>query len=133
MNSRFMRMTSRLMIACVLSFSIPLQSSYASMVETDQVTMSIQSQSDRERIRTFLDRADVRKEMQTQGVDAGAANARVAALTDEEVHKIAGNLDKMPAGGDGGILEVLLTVFIVLLITDILGFTSVFSFTHRIR
>ena len=132
MNSRLMRMTSRLLIASVLSFSVPLQSSYAGMVKTDQVTTSIQSQSDRERIRTFLDRADVRKEMLTQGVDADAAKARVAALTDKEVHKIAGNMDKMAAGGDG-VLGILLTIFIVLLITDILGFTKVFPFTRSIK
>jgi hypothetical protein len=133
MNTRFMRMTSRLLIASVLSFALPLQSTYAGMVETDHVATSAQSQSERERIRTFLDRADVRKELQAQQVDANTAKARVAALTDEEVHRIAGNLDKMPAGGDSGILEVLLTVFIILLITDILGLTSVFSFTHRVR
>jgi hypothetical protein len=132
MNARFMRMTSRLLIASVLSFALPLQSTYAGMVETDHVGATAQSQSERERIGTFLDRADVRKELQSQGVDPSAAKARVAFLTDEEVHKVAGNLDKMPAGGDG-ILEILLTVFIILLITDILGLTSVFSFTHRIR
>lgn len=133
MNARYMRMISRLLIASVLSLSLPLQSTYAGMVGTDKVGATAQSLSERASIRTFLDRADVQKELQAQGVDANAAKARVASLTDEEVHKIAGNLDKMPAGGDSGILEILLTVFIILLITDILGFTSVFSFTHRIR
>jgi len=133
MNSRFMRMTSRLLIATVLSLSLPLQASYAGMVDTDKVAASAQSLTERERIRSFLDRADVRKDMQAQGVDANAAKARVAALTDEEVHKIAGNMDKMAAGGDGGVLEVLLTIFIVLLITDILGFTKVFPFTRSIK
>jgi hypothetical protein len=133
MNSRFMRMTSRLLIATVLSLSVPLQSTYAGMVETDIVAASAQSLTERDRIRSFLDRADVRKEMQAQGVNANAAKARVAALTDEEVHKIAGNMDMMPAGGDGGVLEILLTIFIVLLITDILGFTKVFPFTRTIR
>jgi hypothetical protein len=132
MNSRFMRMTSRLLITTVLSLSAPLQSTYAVMVATDQAAPSVQSQTERERISTFLDRADVRKELQTQGVDANAAKARVAALTDEEVHKIAGNMDKMAAGGDS-ILGILLTIFIVLLITDILGFTKVFPFTRSIK
>jgi hypothetical protein len=114
MNSRYMRMTSRLLIASVLSLALPLQSTYAVMVETGKVAASAQSQTERERVRTFLDRADVRKELQAQ-----------------EVHKIAGNLDKMPAGGD--VLGVLLTVFIILLITDILGFTKVFPFTRSIK
>jgi hypothetical protein len=133
MSTRFIRMTSRLLIAAVLSLSVPLQSTYAAMVATDQATPSIQSQSERGRINTFLDRQDVRTEMQAQGIDANATKARVAALTDEEVHKIAGNMDKLPAGGDGGVLEILLTIFVVLLITDILGFTKVFPFTRSIQ
>jgi len=132
MNLRFMRMTSRLLIASVLSLSLPLQPTYAGMVETEKVAASAQSQTERERIRTFLDRADVRKELQTQGVDANTANARVAALTDEEVHKIAGKLDQMPAGGSD-ILGILLTIFIILLLTDILGFTKVFPFTRSVQ
>jgi hypothetical protein len=75
----------------------------------------------------------VRKEMQAQGIEANATKTRVSDLTDEEVHRIAGNMDKMPAGGDGGVLEILLTVFVVLLVTDILGFTKVFPFTRSIK
>lgn len=131
MNSHFMRMTSRLLIVSVLSLGLPLQSAYAGMVGTDKVAASAQSQSERERIRTFLGREDVRKELQAQGIDANAAKARVAALTDEEVQKVAGKLDAMPAGGD--IIGVLFTVFIVLLVTDILGFTHVFPFTRSVR
>ena len=131
MNTRFIGMASRLLIASILSFAVPLQSTYAVMVTTDQAAPSVQSQSERERISTFLDREDVHKEMQAQGIDENATKARVAALTDEEVHKIAGNMDKLPAGGD--ILGILFTIFIVLLVTDILGFTKVFPFTRSIQ
>jgi len=131
MNSRFMRMTSRLLIVSVLSLGLPLQSAYAGIVGTDKVAASAQAQSERERVRTFLDREDVRKELQAQGIDADAAKARVSVLTDEEVQKVAGKLDTMPAGG--GIIGVLFTVFVLLLVTDILGFTNVFSFTRSVR
>ncbi|MDD2915201.1 MAG: PA2779 family protein [Gallionella sp.] len=131
MNSRFMRMTSRLLIVSVLSLGLPFQYAQAGMVSTDKVATSAQSQSERERIRTFLDREDVRKELQAQGIDTDAAKARVSALTDEEVQKVAGKLDKMPAGGD--IIGILFTIFIVLLVTDILGFTKVFSFTRTAK
>lgn len=131
MNSRFMRMTSRLLIVSVLSLGLPLQSVYAGIVGTDRVAASAQAQSERERVHTFLDREDVRKELQTQGIDADAAKTRVAVLTDEEVQKVAGKLDSMPAGG--GIIGVLFTVFVILLVTDILGFTNVFSFTRSAR
>ena len=64
-------------------------------------------------------------------VTADEAKARVYAMTDDEAHNIAGKLDQLPAGGD--VLGLLFTVFIVLLITDILGFTKVFPFTHAIN
>jgi len=131
MNLRFMRITSRVLIAGMLSLSLPMQSAYAAMVGTDQVASSAQSQSERARISSFLERADVRQAMENQGIDAAAAQARVAALTDEEVQTVAGKLDTMPAGGD--ILGILFTIFIVLLVTDILGFTKVFPFTRSAR
>lgn len=126
-----MRMTSRLLITSVLCLGLPLQSAYAGIVGTDKIAASAQSQSERERIRTFLDREDVRKELQAQGIDTDAAKTRVSALTDEEVQKVAGKLDEMPAGGD--IIGILFTIFIVLLVTDILGFTKVFSFTRTAK
>lgn len=126
-----MRITSRLLIASVLALGLPLQSTHAGVVGTDRVAASAQSQSERERIRAFLDREDVRKELQNQGVDANTAKARVDALTDEEVQKVAGRLDKMPAGGD--VIGILFTIFVILLVTDILGFTKVFPFTRSIK
>ncbi len=131
MNSHFMRIISRLLVVSVMGLGLPLQSAYAGLVGTDKVAVSAQSQSERERIRTFLDREDVRNELQAQGVDVNTAKVRVDALTDEEVQKVAGKLDKMPAGGD--VLGILFTIFVVLLVTDILGFTKVFPFTRSIK
>lgn len=131
MNSRFMRIISRLLIVSVMGLGLPLQSAYAGLVGTDKVAVSAQSQSERERIRTFLDREDVQNELQAQGVDVNTAKARVDALTDEEVQKVAGKLDRMPAGGD--VLGILFTIFVILLVTDILGFTKVFPFTRSIK
>ena len=61
--------------------------------------------------------------------------ARVAALSDAEAAQLAGKIDSLPAGGDGvgGVLWLIVVVFLVLLITDILGFTKVFPFTRSVR
>lgn len=131
MNNRFMRITSRLLIASVLSLTLPIQAAYAGMIGVDKVAASEQSQSQRERIKLFLDREDVVKAMQTEGLDASTAKARVDALTDQEVQQVAGKIDTMPAGGD--ILGILFSIFVVLLVTDILGFTKVFPFTRSAR
>jgi hypothetical protein len=61
--------------------------------------------------------------------------ARVAALSDEEVAQLAAKIDSLPVGADAGasIIGALVLIFIVLLITDILGVTKVFPFTRPIK
>lgn len=121
------RCLARVLIVCTMAIGMPLPAS-AGIVTTDQV----QSAGDRDKVRSFLDRAEVRSQMESMGVDSTAARARVDALTDEEVSNLAGRIDSLPAGGDG-ILGVLFAIFIILLITDILGLTKVFPFTRSVR
>jgi Family of unknown function (DUF6627) len=121
------RCFARMLVVCMIGMGVPLPAS-AGIVTTDQV----QGTSQRARIRTFLERADVRARMEALGVNADAARARVDALSDREAAALAAKIDSAPAGGDG-VLEVLLIVFLVLLVTDILGFTKVFPFTRSIK
>jgi hypothetical protein len=65
------------------------------------------------------------------GVDAGFAEQRVAALTDAQVVELNGRIDELPAGGD--LLGVVAFIFIVLVITDALGVTDVFTFVNKPR
>ena len=130
--SRFMRWTSRMVMVSMLSMGLPLQAAFAGIVETDQTVSHELAGQDRAKITAFIDREEVLTQLQLKGVTAGEAKARVSALTDDEAHNIAGKLDQLPAGGDG-ILGLLFTVFIVLLVTDILGFTKVFPFTRSIK
>jgi uncharacterized protein DUF6627 len=123
----FNRLMARMLIVCSLGVSLPLPAS-ASLVTTDQSYAS----AERDQVKNFLDRAELRTQIQALGVDAGAVRARVDALTDEEVAALAGRIDQLPAGGSD-VLGVLLAVFIILLITDILGLTRVFPFTRAVR
>jgi hypothetical protein len=84
---------------------------------------------DRERIARILDRTDVQAQLQAYGVSAAEVKARVAALTDAEAAGLAARIDELPAGGVS-ILGAALIVFLVLLLTDILGYTKVFPFTR---
>ena len=132
--SQFMRWTSRMVILSMLSMGLPLQSAFAGIVETDQAVSHELTGQDRARINAFIDREDVLAQLQKQGVTAGEAKARVNALTDDEAHKIAGKLDQLPAGGDVvGIILILVFIFVVLLVTDVLGFTHFFPSTRSPR
>jgi len=102
-------------------------------VATEEITAPAAStlSASRDTVSQFLARDDVRQAMLGQGVSAQAAQERVAAMSDSEVAQLAGRIDQAPAGGD--VLGILFTVFIVLLVTDIMGFTKVFPFTRSVR
>jgi hypothetical protein len=129
-QSIFMRWTSRFMMLCMLSLGVP-SSAFASMVDTDRSVDHALVDQGRANIMALVEREEVRTQLLSHGVTVDQAKARVNALTDNEVLQVSGKLDQLPAGGD--ILGLLFTVFIVLLVTDILGFTKVFPFTHAIK
>lgn len=127
MMTAFNRLVSGVLIVCTLGAGMPLPAS-AGIVATDQIAAS----AGRDRVKSFLDRAEVRAQMQALGVNPQAALARVDALSDDEVASLAGRLDQLPAGGTD-IVGALLLVFIILLITDILGLTKIFPFTKPVQ
>jgi hypothetical protein len=127
------RSVIRVVVLSLCTLGVPLQHARAELVATDQVESSNpQAASPRERLKALFDRADVRTILEQRGVSAEEAKSRVDALSDEEVRTLATRFDSLPAAGSG--FETLLVVgflsFVILLITDILGFTKVFSFTR---
>ena len=118
------------MAALMFAVSMPLGAAQAALVSTDQVVEKSEIEADRMRIAALLGREDVQRQLKAQGVDPDEALARVAALSDAEVRRIADRIDTMPAGQDalGTIIGVALIVFIVLLVTDLLGYTDIFPF-----
>ena len=122
-------------VACLLiaDLILPVAPAHAALVPTDEV-LTTQTNEQREHIQAFLNRQDVQAQLQRYGISPDEAKARVNALTDDEASSLAGKLDSLPAGGViGEIIGAALIVFIVLLITDILGFTKVFSFTKPVK
>ncbi|MBO6519002.1 MAG: PA2779 family protein [Rhodospirillales bacterium] len=105
----------------------------AALVDNERLVSEQQAMNDRAFVKTFMERDDVRTEFEALGVDAAEAQARVDALSDAEVAQLAEEIRSTPAGQ--GVLTALIgagvLIFLVLLITDMLGFTSVFGFTNK--
>jgi hypothetical protein len=115
---------------CVASMPVPAR---ADLAATDRIDAIERTQrAPREVVGAFLNRADVRAALERRGVTADEAKARVAALSDSEVEGLAQKIDSAPAGAGGfeAVLWVAFLVFLILLITDILGYTKVFPFTR---
>ena len=124
MPRTFRQFIAASLILCVIGWAVPLPAQ-AAMLSTDRALAS----GDKGRIAQFLDRADVRAQLQAHGVNPADAKARVAALSDDEAAKLAGQIDSAPAGGDAGaVIGAALIVFLILILTDYLGYTHIFPF-----
>ena len=123
MTGQLRRMTAGLLIVCMGGLSAPLPA-LAGIVSTDSVIAG----AERERLAGLLERVEVQARLQALGVDPADARARVAALSDAEAAALAAHMDELPAGGD--LLGAAVLVFLVLLFTDIMGYTKVFPFTR---
>lgn len=134
MNRLFARAVSASLIAATVSLSFPGVAA-ARLIGTEEAVAAAAGVAvDRNALRALFDRADVQRQLEALGVDPGRARDRVDAMTDGEIERLAGQVGTLPAGGDGGsILGVAFAVFLILLITDILGLTKVFPFTRSVR
>lgn len=103
----------------------------AAMVSNQQLLSQAEHNVTVKQVMATLDRSDVQKKLISLGVDPEAAKARVSKMNNQELAKLAQGMDKMPAGS--GILGLVVVVFVVLVITDMLGATDVFSFVHDIN
>lgn len=131
MESTLTKLISRALMLSVLCMSIWTPVAQAALITSEQVADIQTAQNNRERVREFFDRTDVQTQLQARGISADAAKTRVDMMTDSEIASINGHLDNLPAGGTD-ILGFFLLIFIILLITDILGLTHAFPFSrHR--
>jgi hypothetical protein len=103
------KIISRLLIA--LMIWTPYQFATAGMIGTDQVVAST-SQLDRTTVLNFLSRSDVANQLQSLGIDPTTAQDRVAAMTDQEVQSLAGQINSMPAGAMSTGAAILLLLII---------------------
>ena len=132
---KFCRAIVASVIAGLFVTTMPLPRAQAALVTSEELGSQRSVAAERARLRDLVSRDEVVTELKGYGISAQEAQARVASLTDEEVMDVAGRLDQLPAGQSalGVIIGAAMLIFIVLLITDIVGLTKVFPFTRAQR
>ncbi|MHB8623118.1 MAG: PA2779 family protein [Sulfuricaulis sp.] len=128
---RLTKPVSHLVVFGLLALSLPMPAAHAEMIGTDTVINATQAQQDRARLRQILNRDEVKAQLIARGVDPAQVQARVNSLTDQEAQTLASKMDRLPAGGD--FIDAIVFIFLVLLVTDILGFTNVYPFVKHPR
>lgn len=114
----------------MLIISGPFQSAYAAIIATETVLDGARGQEARAYLKQLLAREEVQNALVAQGIDPGESRARIDSLSDAEAISAADKFQQLPAGS--GFFEALLIVaflvFLILLITDIAGYTDIFPF-----
>ncbi len=121
------------MATLMLLIAVPYQTILAAMIPTEVTNDTIKGQEARAFLNELISREDIQNYLTKQGIDPLEAKARVDSLTDSEALMVAEQLEGLPAGGSaiGVIIGTALIVFLVLLATDILGYTDVFPFVKK--
>ena len=96
---QFYRLVAQILIVCMVWTPFSIQ---AGMIGTDQVVASAQDQVNRDKVLNFVTRGDVVKQFETLGLSSSTAVDRVSAMTQDEVNRIAGQIDSLPAGASSG-------------------------------
>ena len=121
-------------IAIVLSILLtlmPLLPAQAAMIGNQQIINQNQSQQTRDSLQQLLDQDTARQQLQAWGVSPEQINSRIDSLTDAELARINQQLNDLNAGGS--VLGILLVIFIVFVITDVIGATDIFPFIHPVN
>ncbi len=122
-----------IVFAVILAFNVSALTApaQAALIGTEALGAAQQRHASEQKIRDALARDDVARQLSQMGVNPDDARQRVAALSDQEIASLSDKIDRLPAGGD--FFGTIGAIFVILLITDILGFTKVFPFTRAQR
>jgi hypothetical protein len=106
----------KLLTSLVLAFALAAPNVHAGMISTPDATPS----AERERVKALIARPELAKELEKRGIAPADVQARIDAMTDQEVHALAGRIDSLPAAGDLTNQEWLLIIIVILLVIIIL-------------
>lgn len=117
-----------LLIFTSISLFAPL--THASIISTEQALQQHSLYDNpRNMLKKMIDQVRVQQQFIALGVDPQKIQQRIDLMTNRELATLSAELEQLPAGQ--GVVSLLLTLFLVFLITDILGYTDIFPFVHH--
>lgn len=120
-----------LMATIMLVISVPAKSALGAMIETAAIPDASPAGATRSHLRQALARQDVHDRLAAWGISPLEAAVCIDNIADDEIQLIAAQIEELPSGGSGGPWGIvgitMVAAFIILLITDLLGYTDVFN------
>lgn len=127
--THYLRRPIAALLALLLAL-MPLLPAQAALIGNEQLINQQQAQS-RDSLQQILNQQSARQQLQALGVSPDQIKNRINSLTDSELARINRHVDSLDAGGN--ILGILLVIFIVFVITDVIGATDIFPFIHPVK
>jgi hypothetical protein len=121
-------------LAIVLSISLislSLGSAQAAIVSNQQIIHKTYQVNDKQALLQTIKREDVQQQLLSMGVSSADVESRINQMTHEEIVLLNQQMTELPAGA--GILSTVVLVFVVFVITDVIGATDIFPFVHPVH
>ena len=126
---------SLIMIVIMLTITGPFQSAFGAIIGTEDILNKAHPQNARAYLKELLARQDIQNALRSQGIELEEAAARIDSLSNAEAVRAADHFQQLRAGS--GFLETFLILifltFLILLITDIAGYTDIFPFVSPMK
>lgn len=117
-NSRTVSSFLTYLLAAFLCLLAPMAA--ADLIPTEDTLPESQAQTDRDKVRAFLDRATVAERLKALGVEDGFIKPRVDSLTDAEVRVLAARIDALPAGGAMSDYQLIIVILLVAILVAVI-------------
>ena len=118
-------------LTSVALMSLSFTSTQAALVGNDLVINHVQHNSAKTELIQTINRTDIKQQLLNMGVNPADITSRIDLMTNEEIAQLNQQIDELPAGGD--VLGVILIIFIVFVITDVIGATDIFPFIKPVN
>lgn len=119
------------LILSIALISVSASNVQAAIISNDQIIYKTDQVSDKAALLQTIRRADVQAQLSGMGVSTVDIEARINQMTHEEIAQLNQHMAEMPVGA--GVLGTVVLIFLVFVITDVIGATDIFPFIHPVR
>ncbi len=124
--NRIVTLTLSLLLICA-----PISQAQAAIIANAQLIDQVQQANDKDVLLQTINRVDVQEQLLGMGVNTAELENRISQMTQQEIAQLNQQINDLPAGGD--VLGIIVLIFIIFIITDVIGATDIFPFIHPVK
>ena len=124
--NRILTLALSLLLICT-----PVSQAQAAIIANAQLIDQVQQANDKDALLQTINRVDVQEQLLGMGVSTAELESRVNQMTQQEIAQLNQQINELPAGGD--VLGIIVLIFIIFIITDVIGATDIFPFIHPVN